>query len=605
MDDKTIKIAIIDSGVGGHYEMPHIKEKITVFRNDIGEIQIQTGAEDMIGHGTAVAYLIASEVPDAEYYIIKIFDNSMYTSEEVYEKALKYCIDIIKPQIIHLSNGITCCENLNVLRGICSEAVNNGSVIIAAFDNFGSISYPAAFESVLGVDVSDDIKEGYVWVEHDGVNILVPNLTHKVIWVNGDYFISNGTSFNACMVTIMVAKVMLSGVRGRTEICQYLKTNAMHRILPDVKGKYEKEIELDIKKAVIFPFNKELHSLIRFRNNLSFEIVKIYDVKYMRQVNKFPEDIIGIGRTEKSVPIESIDCVDWEYPFDTFIVGHVKEMEKSIKRDYIHYIAEKCIEHSKSLVSLTDFSGSDKYGDRFREKGLKLYIPQIGEKDIPDLFRKKLRRIGIPVLGVFGTSSRQGKFTLQVHIRNYFQNNGYKVGQLGTEPTSILFGFDEVFPMGYESTVTVEGLDSIAVINNMMGKIEDKNPDIIIVGSQSQTIPQNLGNLSLYILEQHSFLLATEPDAVILCINLFDEEEYIERTIKYIEAIVDARVIALSVFPMNRMEMGGILTNKLLPADKGDIKYVCDRFAQRFHRPVFAGGEDINKLGKICESFFT
>lgn len=603
MKKRKIKIAIVDSGISQCKRTPFFKEKVTIVERKCGEIGVEIGAEDRIGHGTAVASLIALDLHDVEYYMVKIFEESMYASEQKYLKALEYCVEEINPQIIHLSNGITCCENLGAIRDICTKAANRGILIIAAFDNFGALSYPAAFDNVIGVDVSNEVEKGYVLIETAGINIVVPNLTHKVEWTNNVFFVSNGTSFNACLVTRMVAHAMLDGYTSVGKIIEYLKDKSLQTITLNDKVFYEKK--LHIKEAVLFPFNKELHSFVRFQKYLPFKIQQVYDIKYLRKIGQLPEEFLKIERDEKSLPIRSFEQINWDASFDTFIVGHVKEIEIYTKRDYIHEIAEKCLENSKSLISLGDFEKSNLYAKKFEDRGLSLYIPRITKRDVPNLFRGKLRSIGVPVIGIFGTSSQQGKFTLQVELRNYFIKQGYKVGQLGTEPTSLLFGFDEVYPIGYESTVEVSGRDEIAVINNMMGRIEDKNPDIIIVGSQSQTIPQCLQNLSLLVLEQHNFLLATEPDAIVLCVNLFDDEKYIERTIRYIEALVDARVIALSVFPMKRTEMGGILTNKLLSASKSDIESARNKLEQRFNRKVFVGGESINELGEVCINYFS
>lgn len=56
-----------------------------------------------------------------------------------------------------------------------------------------------------------------------------------------------------------------------------------------------------------------------------------------------------------------------------------------------------------------------------------------------------LYRISTPVLAVCGTSSKQGKFTLQLELRKRFCEMGYKVGQIGTEPNSLLLGWITFF----------------------------------------------------------------------------------------------------------------------------------------------------------------
>ena len=161
-----------------------------------------------------------------------------------------------------------------------------------------------------------------------------------------------------------------------------------------------------------------------------------------------------------------------------------------------------------------------------------------------------LYRISRPVIGVFGTSSRQGKFTLQLKLRELFLERGYSVGQIGTEPSALLYGMDYVFPIGYNASVHIAGFDTIRYLNHIINVLCEKDNDIILLGSQSGTVPFDTGNLVQYNIPQYEFLLGSQPDIVILCINPFDDFDYIVRTIKFIESSVDCKVLSLVVFPM-------------------------------------------------------
>ena len=86
----------------------------------------------------------------------------------------------------------------------------------------------------------------------------------------------------------------------------------------------------------------------------------------------------------------------------------------------------------------------------------------------------------------------------------------------------------------------------------MLAEIERTKPDIIIVGSQSQTIHYNTGNLAFYSVHNTELLLGSEPDGVILVVNFDDPYEYIKRTINYIQSIQETTVIALVVYPINK-----------------------------------------------------
>ena len=158
---------------------------------------------------------------------------------------------------------------------------------------------------------------------------------------------------------------------------------------------------------------------------------------------------------------------------------------------------------------------------------------------------------------------KAGKFTLQLKLREMFLSNGYNIGQLGTEPNSLLFGFDTVFPMGYNSSVKIKDEDCVNYLNNEINRMCEAEKDIIIVGSQSGTVTYDTGNLSQYNISQYNFLIGTQPDVVILCVNPYDEPDLIKRTIKFIESSVNkCKVIALVVFLWISAVIGEVLRRK-------------------------------------------
>ena len=86
----------------------------------------------------------------------------------------------------------------------------------------------------------------------------------------------------------------------------------------------------------------------------------------------------------------------------------------------------------------------------------------------------------------------------------------------------------------------------------MLHKIEKKNPDIIITGGQSGLIPYAMYNLQNNSPCQKELLQASNPDAIVLCVNYFDDIEYIVRTVQYAQALTTSKVVALSLFPFER-----------------------------------------------------
>lgn len=203
----------------------------------------------------------------------------------------------------------------------------------------------------------------------------------------------------------------------------------------------------------------------------------------------------------------------------------------------------------------------------------------------------KMWHIFSPVLGVFGTSSAQGKFSLQLKLRKAFINAGYYVKQISTEPTGALFGMDYMCPFGYNSSISINRNEAAKYYNQLLHECDVANPDLIIVGSQSATVPQNNYNESFFTFEQIEFLFGTRPDAVVLVINHFDEIQYINRTIRFIESSVDTKVICCVLSPANE-------NLKLV-----DIDY-CKRIADAVNVPVFDYREQFNCIYDAIINYF-
>ena len=141
--------------------------------------------------------------------------------------------------------------------------------------------------------------------------------------------------------------------------------------------------------------------------------------------------------------------------------------------------------------------------------GSNIFYPIINKQSLPPDRFGMLYRISKPVVGILGTSSRQGKFTLQLKLRELLLERGYSIGQIGTEPSALLYGMDYVFPMGYNSSVYIQGFDVIRYTNYIINILCQKNIDLILIGSQSGTVPFDTGNIIQYNIPQYDFLAGT------------------------------------------------------------------------------------------------
>lgn len=596
MKHKKLTIVIVDSGVNtAHPKLCGID--ITGYTYQNGKIYNEF--TDTYGHGTAVYHIINSVSDIADIINIKLPDIEDSVSDMELAGVLNYIEENIDCDIVNLSLGICICNHLGKLKEACDKLRRKNILVIAAHSNSGSFAYPAAFEHVIGVATGALCKktDEYEYIEDKIVNIAAKGSIQRVAWTKPEYLLVAGNSFACAHVTVQAAKFMYEGAKTKEEILERFKEISIRKF---DTGKRKKTNQLfPIQKAAIFPFNKEMHSLVRYTDLLSFEIVGIYDTKYSAKVGAATTHLMK-DKNVKELIIRNISQIDWD-EFDTFILGHTDELSAAInKEDFIRDIIRQAVENKKQIYCFDDLSRLGYEIDSC------IYYPRIDASDLPPNRFGMLYRISKPVVGVFGTSSRQGKFTLQLKLRELLQKQGYCVGQIGTEPSALLYGMDYVFPMGYHSSVYIGGFDSVQYLNELMHHLCFEEKDLILVGSQSGTVPYDTGNIVQFPIPQIDFLMGTQPDAVVLCINPYDEIHYLRRTVNFIESGVDSKVIAFVVFPMDiQADWTGIYGAKKPLSDESYQK-VKETLGKEFHIPVYQLGNenDMTSLVDTVIDFF-
>ncbi|GKX30393.1 hypothetical protein SH1V18_28730 [Vallitalea longa] len=598
MENKKVKIAIVDSGLRKGLIPSDVTNFINLKLNNNGGLIIDENCMDNNGHGTAIYSIVEKVNQFSDITVIKIFDENEYITEDTLIKALEFINENLNINIINLSLGLNICDKYNEFYDICEKLKKKGTIIISAFDNAGCMSYPAVFDNVIGVTSSNICKRvnDFEYFDDEILNIGAKGSIQRVAWVNPKYLMIGGNSFACAHVTVQVAKFMREGVKLYKDILEKFKDIAINsnefNFIKDEKKVFE------IKNAILFPFNKEMHSLIRYENLLEFNIIDIYDIKYSAKINASTQHIMK-DRNVKDYKIKNIEDIDWK-SFDTLIMGHTVELSDLTK--LTKGIIREAISREKNLYIFDDIKELKSIETRKN-----IFIPRVSKDNvIPNRFGK-LFRISKPVIGVFGTSSRQGKFTLQLKLREILLNYGYNIGQIGTEPSALLYGMDYVYPMGYNSSVYIKEFDTIRYLNNCINQLCIEDKDLIIVGSQSGTIPYDTGNLALYNIPQFNFIMGTQPDVVLLCVNFHDDFDYIERTIKFIESSVDCKVISLIVFPMKLKNdwMGMYGGKEEMTFD--DFEAKCQLLRKRFNVDIYKLGneEHMKRLVDLIIQYFS
>lgn len=541
-------IVVIDSGIS-----EALLKKYTNRINGVHIVPLETGfiqdqlIWDSYGHGTAVANIVLSHT-DASVFIIKAFENESQIDEDVLIYALSYIRENISCKIVNLSLGLKICSNKISLKKICDDLKHQGTIVVSAFDNDGCFSYPAAFDNVIGIGNSYKCRTAreYEFVEGSPVNILAKGGLQRVLW-NERNIVLGGSSFACAYMTAIISNMLHNQHLSVNQILDLLRCNAtfIHKY-----KQYEKKADkyFTIKNAAIFPLNKEIRSLLNFIEDLDFTITEILDIKQSGHVGAKLESFVSLANSQyKDLIVEDILSFDFSNSVDTIIVGHMDEINRMLKYDLRLEIVKRAVDKKVNVFS---FDSLEYCIDQFCDRQSQIYYPIVTLADVPQNTFGKLYVIDKPVIAVMGTSSQQGKFSLQMLLTKMFQERKYEVGTLGTEPHALLFGMNYVYPMGYNSSLFIDGQASIILLNSLINSICDNGAEIIIAGSQANTVPTNIFNVASFPTKQHSFLLGIQPDVVILCTNPDDDLHYIENTIKYTEGITDCKVLATVIFPL-------------------------------------------------------
>lgn len=594
---QIVKIAIIDSGISQYSRGFHSTKRQYCLTEHDGTCKvIEEKIEDFNGHGTVISDIIFQQNPDIQIYSMRIVSNEQTAQDNLMQTdiecehlctILEYILENLDVDIINISAGITYIDDWHRIGNVCNALKQKGILIVAAFDNFGSISYPAALSSVLGVDVVENglQKKDIAWIHNSCVNFLVPAKFYRTFWNDGTKTIMKGTSFACAEITGKISTQLFDEQGNRNSIdvvVSKLKTcGSIYQKTKPVTGP-----QFTIKKAILFPVNKEAHAVLRFQDMLDFELSGVYD-----------ERVTGLVGTEVfGRKIESYGNIDWDADFDTVILSCISRLASLTKKDYVKEIVEQARVHNKNIYTF------EKIDSDYEN----IFYPELTSEHVPVGNMGKLRKMMMPLVGVFGTSSQQGKYTLQLTLKKKLDEKGYRTGLLATEPSGYLFGADSVFHFGYESGMKLSQREYIMLLNEMVWNMDKKGCDIGITGCQSGTLSYDYSNIRTILLEQQNFLLGTRPDFYILCINPHDDIAYVQRTIQYINVLDEGKVFACALYPVKTVFTETGVQMKKISLEENEIKECKQFFEEHCGVPVYSMGneQDLEKLSKLIIQTF-
>lgn len=588
-------LVIIDSGFDSiSSDIPDFI-MVDFFEFESGKLNKVDKTTDETGHGTSVLSLIISQLGNSPKRIfqkvsIAFFKIHYFNKDASYISSLltilEYIKKHIKAKIINMSFGVR--GYSKKLENLCCDLYMKKTLVISALDNFGAMSYPAAFDFCIGVKGNKHLAAKSFKVFTNNIVDCEAKVFNSYNKLNKNFnwnISSAGSSFAAAYVTAYLLKKMLyerAEITCKEDALRILaKTNTFSTTYKD----YSCTPNLLKKNISIFPLNKENYNVINNCHLLACNLINVYDSKYLGQVGKTITSFKGEEYTICNIDNLNLKNIDW------MILGHCSDIEMLTNKKYKQYILLKCLNEKVNVFCYDSKGINNRLIKQFAYNGLKLIVAD--NEEYVDL-KGYFYQIKTPILEVLGTSSHQGKFTLQQQVISILKQKGFNVGFLGTEPNSILFGADECFAYGYSSSYKELNENKFSeFVNRKLHLIDKKEKDIIVTGGQSLFLPHpTYGKMNSNFLwaRQFPFLLGSNPDCVILCVNIFDEIDYISRTITAIETISNTKVIMLSLYRFSN-NYDHIINNQKKEITTDEFNNFRNSVSKRLNLPIIISGD--------------
>lgn len=565
---RGIRIAIVDTGIDAtHPAVGEVRAGVRLQRTRDGQVSIDTDYHDDFGHGTACAGIVRKRAEACELLAVKVSSGTDPISPQVLAAGIDWATEH-GADVINVSAGTTGADGAVALTEPCARAAAKGVVIVASESNDGQTSWPAALKGVLAVGGEATERDVYAYRcdSQEPRRLAAYGGYQKVAWLKPRFLFISGVSFAAARISAIVALVLEHDRRlvhtDLLRVLRYNSANQASKAWSELTGEalpYPAPRAIDwIRRAAIYPYSKEMHSLVRFRHLLPFQLVGVADAVARGWVGKDAGTVINAASTGLIVTSQLEEALAQA---DTLILGFTTRLGELQGRNLGADLAERAFALGKNVYSFEPLGVADAGSLLLRaaRQGLQFAWPGVGDLDLEELRRAGRTPVSLastPILGVFGTSPSQGKFTLQLVLKERLQALGLNVGQIGSEHQSRLFGMDDCFPIGHLNNVSLQGKYWREYFNLQYQRIaRERKPDMIIVGSQGGVVPYSLtdtrgpGSLTFMNL---LYAMAVRADSCILVVNHLDKPQFVKDTIDALRIVGKCRTILLALSTRRR-----------------------------------------------------
>lgn len=295
-------VIIIDSGINTTICKENIVGGIS-FTYKNRKIVKMSNYFDNNGHGTACCCAISSICKESKFYIIKVLNNNGNASIELLIAALKYCSSL-EYNVINLSLATLDTMHIDELKKVCQKLKDQGKIIISSVFNRYSSSYPASFDSVIGVRGGVLSSNNEFWFnskyEIECIANIVPQFTKREL---DNYMLFGGNSKACAYITGYIMNIIKDD-----KVFEIDKVRAVLQ-KKSVKDRWK---ESDINDIVPCIISKNTSDEIGMEHELERIKTIIYKVDYNFQVlelewndNLYKKKIVTPSNCKKI--IESIE----------------------------------------------------------------------------------------------------------------------------------------------------------------------------------------------------------------------------------------------------------------------------------------------------------
>lgn len=355
-------------------------------------------------------------------------------------------------------------------------------------------------------------------------------------------------------------------------------------------------------RAIVYPYHAEFGPVVRFSNLLSnYELVSLMAP-------------IGFGLNGKDAAYsycgEDVGIkVKDSFLDDEFDVLIICEFECSFEKVVFPTIA-RAAELGKDIVLLNRCS--DQEVEEVRKicsdnnVELKCFFGIDIDRTKVELVEKILLDINVPIIFVASLMEKSNKFDVQLNLRNYFLNEGYKVSQIGTKTYCEMMGFHSFPDFMFNHTESEE--DKIFLFNHFCKYIElNERPDVMIIGIPGGTMVYNNLFTNRFGITAFEAASAVHPDVGIMNLTYDDfNGEFLD---KICASTKNKLGFDIDCFNMSnhKFDTGRSKQDKELRFFTVDSKMVDEKKAQislESKIPLYnsLNGTDGLKLAELCEA---